>query len=71
MHVQYDIGLKRLWYVRRHSLTVVQITDLYNLLDNLSENVPSLTYLSLLGNIACPNQLSSPDNDEEDYQRYR
>ncbi|TKS85698.1 Leucine-rich melanocyte differentiation-associated protein [Collichthys lucidus] len=26
---------------------------------------------SLLGNEACPNQLVSPDKDEDDYQRYR
>lgn len=32
---------------------------------------PSLHYLSLLGNEACPNQLVSPDKDEDDYQRYR
>lgn len=32
---------------------------------------PSLEYLSLLGNEACPNQLVSPDKDEDDYQRYR
>lgn len=32
---------------------------------------PSLRYLSLLGNEACPNQLVSPDKDEDDYQRYR
>uniref|UniRef100_A0A8C6TU64 Leucine rich melanocyte differentiation associated n=1 Tax=Neogobius melanostomus TaxID=47308 RepID=A0A8C6TU64_9GOBI len=32
---------------------------------------PALEYLSLLGNQACPNQLVSPDKDEDDYQRYR
>ncbi|KAJ8361558.1 hypothetical protein SKAU_G00180830 [Synaphobranchus kaupii] len=32
---------------------------------------PSLEYLSLLGNEACPNQLVSLDKDEDDYQRYR
>ncbi|PWA25925.1 hypothetical protein CCH79_00001715 [Gambusia affinis] len=32
---------------------------------------PSLEYLSLLGNEACPNQLVSLDKDDDDYQRYR
>ncbi|KAK3091459.1 hypothetical protein FSP39_019969 [Pinctada imbricata] len=47
------------------------ITNLDKLLDNLQQNLPSLRYLSLLSNVACPNQLSSLDKDEEDYQRYR
>ncbi|XP_076459871.1 leucine-rich melanocyte differentiation-associated protein-like isoform X2 [Babylonia areolata] len=41
------------------------------LLHQLKEKFPQLHYLSLLGNIACPNQLSSSEKDEEDYQRYR
>ncbi|XP_075559151.1 leucine-rich melanocyte differentiation-associated protein-like [Dermacentor variabilis] len=33
---------------------------------------PSLTFLSLLGNPACPDQISNPDrDDDDDYQRYR
>ncbi|XP_067673714.1 leucine-rich melanocyte differentiation-associated protein-like [Haliotis asinina] len=56
-----------------HTLTVNKnkITNLDGLLDNLKSQLPQLTYLSLLGNTACPNQLSSSDKDEEDYQRYR
>ena len=34
-------------------------------------NFPLINYLSLLGNEACPNQLSSFEKDEEDYNRYR
>lgn len=30
-----------------------------------------MTYLSLLGNPACPDQLSSSEHDEQDYRRYR
>jgi hypothetical protein len=41
------------------------------LLTKIAQNLPSLHYLSLLGNVACPNQLSDADKDEEDYQRYR
>lgn len=53
------------------SLPNDQITNLDQLLDNISHNLPRLTYLSMLSNEACPNQLSSLDKDEEDYQRYR
>ncbi|CAL1528974.1 unnamed protein product [Lymnaea stagnalis] len=48
-----------------------KIRDLTALLDQLESSFPNLNYLSLLGNEACPNQLSSSDKDEEDYQRYR
>ncbi|KAK2824364.1 hypothetical protein Q5P01_021539 [Channa striata] len=41
------------------------------LLEHLADVTPSLQYLSLLGNEACPNQLVDPDKDEDDYQRYR
>lgn len=37
----------------------------------MADVTPSLEYLSLLGNEACPNQLVSLDKDEDDYQRYR
>lgn len=33
--------------------------------------MPSLQYLSLLGNMACPNELVCKEKDEDDYQRYR
>ncbi|XP_038600342.1 leucine-rich melanocyte differentiation-associated protein isoform X1 [Tachyglossus aculeatus] len=58
---------------RLHTLTLNknQITELENLLDHLAEVTPSLEYLSLLGNVACPNQLVSLDKDEDDYKRYR
>ena len=47
------------------------ITELESLLDHLAEVVPSLQYLSLLGNVACPNELVCKEKDEDDYQRYR
>lgn len=40
-------------------------------MDKIAHNLPSLKYLSLLSNQACPNELSSLHRDEEDYQRYR
>uniref|UniRef100_F6UPI4 Leucine rich melanocyte differentiation associated n=1 Tax=Monodelphis domestica TaxID=13616 RepID=F6UPI4_MONDO len=47
------------------------ITDLEGLLDHLAEVTPALEYLSLLGNVACPNELVSLEKDEDDYKRYR
>ncbi|XP_053063050.1 leucine-rich melanocyte differentiation-associated protein isoform X1 [Acinonyx jubatus] len=58
---------------RLHTLTLNknQISDLESLLDHLAEVTPALEYLSLLGNVACPNELISLEKDEEDYKRYR
>ncbi|KAJ9592899.1 hypothetical protein L9F63_015477, partial [Diploptera punctata] len=53
------------------SLNKNNISNLETLLNKVAHNLPSLHYLSLLGNIACPNQLSDVEKDEEDYQRYR
>ncbi|XP_012656875.1 leucine-rich melanocyte differentiation-associated protein [Otolemur garnettii] len=66
-----DLVLPRL--PRLHTLTLNknQITDLEYLLDHLAEVTPALEYLSLLGNVACPNELVSLEKDEEDYKRYR
>ncbi|KAB0381784.1 hypothetical protein FD755_003701 [Muntiacus reevesi] len=52
-------------------LNLCHITDLEYLLDHLAEVTPALEYLSLLGNVACPNELVSLEKDEEDYKRYR
>lgn len=53
------------------SLNKNNISNLELLLAKIAHNLPTLHYLSLLGNVACPNQLSDIDKDEEDYQRYR
>ncbi|XP_075971545.1 leucine-rich melanocyte differentiation-associated protein-like [Anticarsia gemmatalis] len=53
------------------SLNNNQIIDLEELVNKISKHFPSLTYLSLLSNKACPNQLSDIDKDDSDYQRYR
>lgn len=52
-------------------LNLCHITDLECLLDHLAEVTPALEYLSLLGNVACPNELVNLEKDEEDYKRYR
>ncbi|XP_073451298.1 leucine-rich melanocyte differentiation-associated protein [Aquarana catesbeiana] len=56
-----------------HTLTANknQLTELDHFLDSLAVSAPSLEYLSLLGNQACPNELVSKEKDEDDYQRYR
>jgi len=54
------------------TLTVkYHVKDLHHLLCVLQARLPALTYLSLLGNEACPDQLSNQDKDEDDYRRYR
>jgi hypothetical protein len=53
------------------SLNKNMINDLEVLIDGILKNCPNITFLSLLGNICCPNELSCLDKDEEDYQRYR
>lgn len=52
-------------------LNKLKIANLDVLLDKIARNLPSLNYLSLLSNQACPNELSFSHRDEEDYQRYR
>lgn len=56
-----------------HTLSINKnnIFDLEILLKQLTRCFPQLTYLSLLGNPGCPDQLSNLEKDEEDYQRYR
>ncbi|XP_054267551.1 leucine-rich melanocyte differentiation-associated protein-like [Macrosteles quadrilineatus] len=53
------------------SLNKNNITNLDLLLTKIDHNLPRLRYLSLLGNVACPNQLSDSTKDDDDYQRYR
>ncbi|NXQ31306.1 LRMDA protein, partial [Alaudala cheleensis] len=70
-----DLLLPRLPHLHTLTLNKNQISFQRNtckiLLDHLAEVVPSLQYLSLLGNIACPNELVCQEKDEDDYQRYR
>lgn len=66
-----DLQLPRLPHLHTLMLNKNQITELEGLLDHLAEVAPSLEYLSLLGNVACPNELVCKDKDEGDYQRYR
>lgn len=41
------------------------------LISSIEQCYPTLTFLSLLGNPACPDQITNPDKDDDDYQRYR
>ncbi|XP_026209844.1 leucine-rich melanocyte differentiation-associated protein [Anabas testudineus] len=66
-----DLQLPKLPNLHTLTLNKNQLTDIEALLEHLAEVTPSLEYLSLLGNEACPNQLVSLDKDEDDYQRYR
>ncbi|NXV93152.1 LRMDA protein, partial [Calonectris borealis] len=70
-----DLLLPRLPHLHTLMLNKNQISFQRNtckiLLDHLAEVVPSLQYLSLLGNMACPNELVCKEKDEDDYQRYR
>ncbi|NWU62426.1 LRMDA protein, partial [Pterocles burchelli] len=70
-----DLLLPRLPHLHTLTLNKNQISFQRNickiLLDHLAEVVPSLQYLSLLGNMACPNELICKEKDEDDYQRYR
>ncbi|CAH2105455.1 unnamed protein product [Euphydryas editha] len=66
-----NVSFPRLPKLRTLSINKNQITDLDKFINEVSQNFPSLTYLSLLSNKACPNQLSDNDKDDTDYQRYR
>jgi len=45
------------------------ITDLRVFIDNIKDKFPQLTYMSMIKNPACPNEITGKDSD--DYQRYR
>ncbi|XP_028405159.1 leucine-rich melanocyte differentiation-associated protein-like [Dendronephthya gigantea] len=66
-----DVIFPLLNYLETLTMNKNKITDLESLLEKITKCLPSLTYLSLLGNTACPNELSDLEKDEEDYQRYR
>ena len=50
---------------------VQKIKNIHLFIDKIKVMFPKLNYLSMLGNIACPNQLVDPSKDEYDYSRYR
>jgi hypothetical protein len=52
-------------------LTVYYLKDLDQVLVLAKKSLPALKYLSLLGNEACPDQLSNHEHDDDDYYRYR
>ncbi|RWS00647.1 leucine-rich repeat-containing protein C10orf11-like isoform X1, partial [Dinothrombium tinctorium] len=56
--------------LRLLSLNKNKFKNLDLLLRKISISYPNLTYLSLLGNDACPDQLSDAGKDDDDYRRY-
>ncbi|KAK6187974.1 hypothetical protein SNE40_005888 [Patella caerulea] len=66
-----DMNIPPLKQLHTVTLNKNKINNLDALLDKLQNNLPDLRYLSLLGNTACPNQLSSSEKDDDDYRRYR
>ncbi|XP_068235681.1 leucine-rich melanocyte differentiation-associated protein-like isoform X2 [Palaemon carinicauda] len=66
-----SVTLPKLETLHTLSLNKNKVANLEKFLDQVSEKFPKLRYLSMLGNEACPNQLSSLDKDEKDYIRYR
>ncbi|CAL8256014.1 unnamed protein product [Lota lota] len=57
--------------LNKNQISFLDFSKQKYLFPHLGVATPGLRYLSLLGNEACPNQLVSPDKDEDDYQRYR
>ncbi|XP_031833747.1 leucine-rich melanocyte differentiation-associated protein isoform X5 [Nomia melanderi] len=53
------------------SLNNNKISYIDAVLKRIQECCPNLVYVSLLGNPGCPDQLTNPSTDEEDYNRYR
>lgn len=66
-----SVILSEMPHLHTLSLNNNKITNLDLLVKKIKLKLPKLQYLSLLGNIACPNELSDTEKDEEDYQRYR
>lgn len=66
-----DVEFPELETLETLTINKNKIKNLEIFMQKILESLPNLTYLSLLGNIACPNQLTSLDNNEDDYQRYR
>lgn len=66
-----DVLFPKLLTLKTLSLNNNKMSDLESLIKKIKCSFPNLTFLSLLGNIACPNQLSDISKDDDDYQRYR
>eukprot|EP00128_Syssomonas_multiformis_P011621 Colp12_sorted_trinity150504_noHs@23637 len=65
-----EFEIPKLTNLRSLSINNNKISDLETFIEKLVNNCPNLTYLTMLGNTACPNELVS-GKDEKDYQRYR
>jgi hypothetical protein len=63
-------------YPRLESLKIFscnknRIESIQNFVKSVCDAFPNLTYLSLMGNQACPNQLIDESKDDYDYSKYR
>lgn len=65
----HELRLPLLPFLTTLSLNKNRLSNIDLLLDKLLKNTPVLEFLSLIGNPACPNELSN--GDEDDYQSYR
>jgi len=66
-----DVELPNLESLETLTINKNNLKQLDIFLTQVSTKLPNLHYLSMLGNEACPNQLSNNQHDDEDYQRYR
>lgn len=64
-----DVAFPQISTLKLLSLNKNRISDTEKFLVQVKESFPNLSFLSLLGNEACPNELVL--KDESDYQRYR
>ncbi|KAL0268908.1 UNVERIFIED_CONTAM: hypothetical protein PYX00_010689 [Menopon gallinae] len=66
-----NITIPKMETLHTLSINKNKICNLELFLQKVQDSIPSIRYLSLLGNKACPNQLSDMNKDDEDYKRYR
>ncbi|XP_065677715.1 leucine-rich melanocyte differentiation-associated protein isoform X3 [Hydra vulgaris] len=66
-----DLELPQLKHLETFTINKNKIKNLEGILMKISTSFPKISYLSLLGNEACPTQLNYTDKDDEDYLKYR
>ncbi|XP_065651674.1 leucine-rich melanocyte differentiation-associated protein isoform X8 [Hydra vulgaris] len=66
-----DLELPQLEQLETFTVNKNKIKNLKGILMKISTSFPKISYLSLLGNEACPTQLNYTDKDDKDYLKYR
>lgn len=61
----------KLDHLKLFSCNKNNIEDIYMFIEKIQIQFPNITYLTMLGNLACPNQLVDLSKDDYDYSRYR